>query len=164
MTPATSPSTYPVARPGRPGRLHTMARPPGGDDLPGALAALAAEGATMLVSLLTDTEMDALGLEDEPGAAARAGLTFRRLPTPDFGVPERAAAETVAGDIVAGLADGAGVVVHCRGGVGRSSLLAALVLVLEGDAPDVAWARLADARGRPVPETDEQRAFVIPAG
>ena len=49
---------------------------------------------------------------------------------------------------------------HCYGGVGRSSTLAAVVLVLEGLAPAAAWNDITAARGRPVPETADQRAFV----
>ncbi|MEZ5095713.1 MAG: sulfur transferase domain-containing protein [Nocardioides sp.] len=153
---------YTVDRPGRPGRLSTMPRPDGGSALAGELAALAERGVTLVVSLLAEPESDQLGLAEEAEAAERAGLAFRRLPTPDFGVPEPGPAQDLANDLAARLAAGDHVVVHCRGGVGRSSLLAALVLVAEGDAPDQAWARLGDARGRPVPETDEQRAFVRP--
>jgi protein-tyrosine phosphatase len=52
------------------------------------------------------------------------------------------------------------VAVHCWGGVGRSSLIAAAVLVGRGTDAEQAWARIAEARGVPVPETDEQRAWV----
>jgi hypothetical protein len=41
-----------------------------------------------------------------------------------------------------------------------ASVLAAAVLVEEGLDPDDAWRRIAEARGRPVPDTEEQRAFV----
>ena len=49
---------------------------------------------------------------------------------------------------------------HCWGGVGRSSLFAAALLVARGTDADTALARIAAARGVPVPETDEQRAWV----
>jgi protein-tyrosine phosphatase len=142
------------------GRLGTMARPRGGRWLGAEMADLAAAGVTVLVSLLTDPEMTSLGLTDEGAAAQAAGLVFLRLPTHDFHVPDRAAAVLLATDLRARLAAGASVVVHCYGGVGRSSTLAAVVLVLEGLTPAVAWDRIAAARGRPVPETAEQRAFV----
>jgi protein-tyrosine phosphatase len=153
------PSLFAIERPG-PGRLGTMARPRGGPWLAEDLADLAAAGVTVLVSLLTDPEMISLGLTGEAAAAQAAGLDFVRLPTRDFHVPDRAAAVTLARELCARLAAGASVVVHCYGGVGRSSTLAAAVLVLEGLAPSEAWDRIASARGRPVPETAEQRAFV----
>jgi protein-tyrosine phosphatase len=52
------------------------------------------------------------------------------------------------------------VAVHCWGGVGRSSLVAAALLVLRGSTAQAAWHRVAYARGVPVPETDEQRDWV----
>lgn len=52
--------------------------------------------------------------------------------------------------LVQRLDDGASVAVHCRRGIGRSSTLAAAVLVLEGTAPANAWDRISAARGLPV--------------
>jgi protein-tyrosine phosphatase len=153
------PPLYEIERAG-PGRLGTMARPRGGRWLGDEMADLAGAGVTVLVSLLTDPEMASLGLTGEGAAAQAAGLDFLRLPTPDFHVPDRAAAVALARDLCARLAAGASIVVHCYGGVGRSSTLAAVVLVLEGVTPAAAWDRIAAARGRPVPETSEQRAFV----
>ena len=153
------PQLYVIERAG-PGRLATMARPRGGEWLGEEMAGLAASGVTVLVSLLTDTEMTSLGLTGEDAAARVAGLEFLRLPTPDFHVPDHAATLALARELRLRLAAGASVVVHCYGGVGRSSTVAAVVLVLDGVIPAAAWDRIAVARGRPVPETVAQRAFV----
>jgi protein-tyrosine phosphatase len=51
------------------------------------------------------------------------------------------------------------VAVHCRQGVGRSALLAACILAALGDRPDLAFERIAKARGCPVPDTPEQREW-----
>ena len=51
--------------------------------------------------------------------------------------------------------------IHCRAGIGRSSLLAAAVLRVEGRTADEAWQRITEARGLPVPDTDEQRDFLV---
>ncbi|GGV35767.1 hypothetical protein GCM10010495_60950 [Kitasatospora herbaricolor] len=57
-------------------------------------------------------------------------------------------------------------VTRCRAGIGRSSLLAAALLVLGGADPDTvlggadpdtAWHRIERARGLAVPDTAEQR-------
>ena len=45
-------------------------------------------------------------------------------------------------------------------GIGRSCLVAASLLKLWGLSTEEAWARVERARGRPVPDTPEQRAFV----
>ena len=62
------PQLFTIERNG-PGRLATMARPRGGEWLGEEMAGLAAAGVTVLVSLLTDTEMTSLGLTGEDAAA-----------------------------------------------------------------------------------------------
>jgi len=115
---------------------------------PVALAELRRAGVDVLVSLLPAEQAAGLGLE---AAAAAAGLAFRSFPIPDFGVPDRVAAEPELAALARALATGRHVAVHCWGGVGRSSLVAAAVLVRTGVAPVDAWARAAAARGLPVP-------------
>ncbi|GJF33075.1 hypothetical protein KNE206_57750 [Kitasatospora sp. NE20-6] len=154
------PTLFTVDRPG-PGRLSIMARPRGSDWLDDEMAGLAAAGVDVLVCALTPPELDELGLAGEAGAAAAAGLRFVPVPVPDRCVPEVTAVLPVLHDLLARLGRGAHVVTHCRAGIGRASLLAAGVLVLGGAPPEEAWARLARARGLAVPDTDEQRAWVV---
>jgi protein-tyrosine phosphatase len=153
------PTLYTVARRGT-GRLSTMAKPRGGDWLDDEFAALAREGVAAVVCLLTAAERREVGLDREPEAAAAAGVDLLALPVPDRGVPDRAAFAAVVADVAARLAAGQHVVAHCRYGIGRASLLAAGVLVREGVAADDAWSLVEAARGCPVPDTAEQRAFV----
>ncbi|MFD9126049.1 tyrosine protein phosphatase [Kitasatospora sp. NPDC059571] len=157
------PSLFTVPAPG-PGRLSTMARPRGGDWLDDETAALAGAGVDVLVCTLTADELAELGLLGEAGSARAAGLRFVALPIPDRGVPDAAAVRPVLHRLAADLAAGAHVVLHCRAGIGRSSLIAAALLVLGGLDPDTAWARIGRARGLAVPDTPEQRAWIGPSG
>jgi protein-tyrosine phosphatase len=144
-----------------PGRLAIVPRPRGNDWLDDELAALRAAGVAVLVSMLTEDEQRELELSDEPAAAVRAGLHFVAMPVEDRTVPlDVAAARAVFAALAGQLAAGRTVAVHCRQSIGRASLVAAAVLVAEGVAPDEAWARVARARGRPVPDTEAQRAWV----
>jgi protein-tyrosine phosphatase len=59
------------------------------------------------------------------------------------------------------LKEGRGVVVHCRQGVGRSALIAACVLVLSGVSVNKAFELIENARGCSVPDTEEQRKWVV---
>ena len=52
------------------------------------------------------------------------------------------------------------IVIHCRQGIGRSSIVAAIILTRQGATVEEAFDRLAEARGRPVPDTPEQREWV----
>ncbi|PSK83566.1 protein-tyrosine phosphatase [Murinocardiopsis flavida] len=142
------------------GRLSTMAKPRGDDWLDEEMAALRDEGVDVLVSALTPAEMRETGLGGEPESARAAGLEFVPLPIPDRAVPDPDAVLPELRRLAARLDAGAHVVTHCRFGVGRSSLLAASLLVLGGLDAEDAWTRIAAARGRSVPDTAEQRAWV----
>jgi predicted protein tyrosine phosphatase len=156
---ATPSRLFTIERAG-PGLLHTMARPQGGDRLAQEMRGLAEAGVNVLVSLLTDDETAEVGLDQEGSAAQLAGLEFRRLPTADMNVPARAATLELAAALRSRLSEGAGVAVHCFAGIGRSSTLAAAVMVLEGLAPAEIWDRISAARGLRVPETAAQREFI----
>jgi len=156
---------YPIPVPG-PGRLGIMPRPRGGRRLDGELADLRAAGVDILVCLLPAAERRLLGLSGEPAAATRAGLEFRAFPIRDFGVPDRVEAAALVDALAAALEDGRHVVIHCRGGIGRSSLVAGALLVRLGTPAERAWQLIGAARGHPVPETDAQRRWLatFPAG
>ncbi len=143
-----------------PGRLVTMPRPRGGDWLDDEMASLRAAGIDMLVSLQTRTEQEELDLLQEPAAAARAGLDYRAAPIPDLGVPTGSDVIPLVVTIVAALRAGRAVAVHCRAGIGRSSLIAGAVLVAMGASPREAWAVIGVARGMRVPETPGQGAWL----
>ncbi len=155
--------TYPVYWIGDEGsrRLAIVARPRGGDELADELGALRRSGIVVLLCLLTPAEAAELSLIDEPRLARAAGLHFLSLPIPDMGVPPDPAA---AGDVFAALQReidaGRRVGVHCRGSVGRSSLVAATLLAGAGLPLTDAWTMIQTARGVPVPETEAQRAWV----
>jgi protein-tyrosine phosphatase len=153
------PTLYTVSRDG-PGRLSTMAKPRGDDWLDDELHALRSAGVDVLVCALTEPERQELGLAGEPTAARRAGLEFVAIPIGDRSVPRLGAVLPHLYELVDRLESGRHVVTHCRFGIGRASLLAAAVLVLEGVDPDEAWRRLTHARGQRVPDTDEQRRWI----
>ena len=157
------PTLFTIRRGGR-GRLSTMARPRGGDWLDDELVDVAGAGVDVLVSLLSEAEVIELDLSREAECAQAVGIAFYRLPTPDRDVPDRAAVLALARVLMRRLSDGAGVALHCRHGIGRSSTLAAAVLVLEGAAPRDAWAQISAARGLPVPDTSAQREFIDTLG
>jgi protein-tyrosine phosphatase len=143
-----------------PGRVSTMAHPAGGVKLAAELASLRARGTDLIVSALTEDEQTELALLGEGEAAAGVGLEYRGAPIRNLGVPVHADIAPTLAYVHGELQRGAHVVVHCWAGIGRSSLLAASLLVLDGVKADDAWRLISDARGLVVPETDEQRAWV----
>jgi protein-tyrosine phosphatase len=152
---------YPIPIPG-PGRLSIIARPRGGDWLGDEVTALHQAGVDVVVSLLTWLEVAELELAEEADWCARHGVEYLSLPIEDRGVPAstRDAFELL--ELLRfRLAEGKHVAIHCRQGIGRSSLIAASLLGLLGQPSEQAFAAIEAARGRPVPDTEEQRAWVV---
>ena len=144
-----------------PGRLAVMPRPMGGPDLAADLKAIRGEGADLVVSLLGRYEIELLSLENEGPCCEECSMRFLSLPIEDRGLPTEAGpVHQLAQQLLTDLQQGKRVVVHCRMGIGRSSLLAACVLVLSGMGTEESFARIELARGCPVPDTREQRVWV----
>jgi protein-tyrosine phosphatase len=88
-------------------------------------------------------------------------MTFISFPIEDRQVPPSAAsvAELVH-KMKVSLDAGKHVIVHCRQGIGRTGLIAACLLAESGMETGAALDLLSAARGLPIPETMEQKAWV----
>lgn len=131
-------------------------------DLRTDLAAIAATGADVLLTLTEQGELDELGAAELGLMAGAAGFAWLHLPIRDFGVPDAAweAMWMQAGPLVrARILEGGGVHLHCRGGCGRSGMIAARILAELGVPPDEAMARVRAARPCAI-ETPAQEAAV----
>ena len=101
------------------------------------------------------------GLQDQRKLCEAYGLAFVSFPIPDRGVPASQQATTaLVRELDHHLADGKKIAVHCRQGVGRSSLIAACLLVASGAEPNAAFDLISAARGCAVPETLDQERWV----
>ena len=144
-----------------PGRLAIMARPRAGDWLEDEIAGWKAQGVDVVVSLLEMEEVTELGLRREAELCRATGIEFVSFPIPDRGVPaSRRETAKLAKSIAAKIAAGRAIAIHCRAGIGRSSIVAACALVCAGIDADTAFVLIARARGVSVPDTDEQRNWV----
>lgn len=143
-------------------RLAILARPRGSDWLVDEIASWRDQGIDVVVSLLDPTETDEFGLKQEAALCAASGLEFVAMPVADRGVPTSSDqfARLVA-RLSESLSGRKAVGVHCRAGIGRSSMLAAALLVACGVTPTEALNRIQAARGCPVPDTPEQRAWIV---
>ena len=120
------------------------------------------EGVEILVSMLTDEEAEELGLENESAECAAAGITFVNVAIPDRSVPsDRNAFLRSVDQLAARVRDGRYLAVHCRASIGRSSVLAASILVRLGWDVKTAFHAIESARGCSVPDTSEQRQWVV---
>ena len=143
------------------GRLATMPRPRGGDWLTAELRSLREQGGDIVLSLLQREEEYELDIVEEKSLCAENDLVFRSFPIIDRAVPEsRSAALELANSMLLELQNGKNVAIHCRAGIGRSSLIAACILKLSGVDVDEAFEMIESARGFAVPDTPEQREWV----
>ena len=144
-----------------PGKLAILARPRGEDWLEDEIARWKDTGVDVVVSLLTREEDFDLGLVNERELVHRLGLTFISFPIADYSVPtSNKELRQLVSELAQSLTAGGNVGIHCRQGIGRSSLVAACVLVTSGKSADAAFQRISSARGRSVPDTPEQRNWV----
>ena len=143
------------------GRLAIVPRPRAGDWLDDEIAGWRAEGIDVVVSLLEPEEVVELGLCDEAGLCDGHKMEFVSFPIPDRGVPSSwPQASAVARLVASRVAQGQTVAIHCRAGIGRSSVITACTLICLGTTLDRAFEMIAQARGVEVPDTGEQRAWV----
>jgi protein-tyrosine phosphatase len=113
------------------------------------------------VSLLEPIEELELDLTHEAAAASESGLDFRAFPIPDRGIPSRHATAEFTARLAADLRAGKNVGLHCRQGVGRSALVAAATLISSGVDAATALSSVSSSRGIRVPETEEQREWLL---
>lgn len=143
------------------GKLGILPRPRGGDWLDDEVVAWKDAGVDVVVSLLTQDEDSELGLIDEQTSVQQHGLSFIGFPIPDYSVPgSMTTTRQLVSEIQDCLARGKSVGIHCRQGIGRSSLVAACVLVTGGESAATAFEQIENARGLRVPDTSEQREWV----
>jgi ADP-ribosyl-[dinitrogen reductase] hydrolase len=111
-------------------------------DLALDMDAVQAFGTNILITLMETHELEkAVPVADLEAAAHARGATWLHLPIVDFGAPDETfeTAWKTHGPIVRdALKAGKNVVVHCRGGRGRSGLLAARLMVELGEEPAAA--------------------------
>jgi protein-tyrosine phosphatase len=144
-----------------PGRLGIAARPRGGEWLEDEVRGWRRAGVDTVVSLLTPEEIEELNLQEEETHCKKEGIDYHWLPFPDRGLPTSpASVHELAKALNTVLLQGKTVAVHCRQGIGRSSVIVAAVLISSGDDPALAVRRIEKARGRPVPDTEEQLAWI----
>ncbi len=147
---------------GTAGRVAIMPAPAGGHRLRNAMLELREAGVDLVVSLLPEQQAQELELASEAWTCQTVGLRFRQFPIIDHSVPPRTAAtQAFLEGLKVEVAGGAKVAIHCWAGIGRSALVAASVLCLLGVEAEEAMRRLSEARGFTVPETAEQREWVL---
>lgn len=146
----------------KPSRLAIVLRPRAGEGLQADLEIAKDQGIDILVSLLTREDSEDLGLLEEGRIAQQLGIRFISFPildrcTPsDMGAFRRLVSE-LRDQVKAGKSVGA----HCRGCIGRATVLIASVMIALGWQADEALRLIERARGFQVPDTPEQHTWIL---
>ena len=131
-------------------------------DLAVDVAAIATWRPSAVLTLLEAHEFFRLGVPELARALKAAGLEWHHLPIPDMGTP---GPEFVHGwtrarhRVLGSLGSGERVLIHCAAGLGRTGMLAAMLLTKLGVSPIDAIRRVRAARPGAI-ETEAQAAFV----
>ncbi len=131
------------------------------NDLEQAISYYRSEGIDILLSLLTSPESKQIGLEQMSDLCESHDIKFINHPIADYSVPDDVADfKILLQGLNAALRQGKKLLIHCWGGIGRSSLTAACLLACYGMRTKDAFDLIAEKRGCPVPDKIEQRSWV----
>lgn len=142
-------------------KLGMMARPRGNDWLEDDIKKLLLNEVDTVVSLLELSEIRELGLSKEEEFCQAYGIQFINYPIPDRGLPEsRNSFKELLLTLDQNLQQNKKVVVHCRMGIGRTSMICAGLLIRNGVCPQDVFKLLSKTRTLQVPDTVEQAQWI----
>lgn len=114
-----------------------------------------------VVTMTTQKEMEQANAADLSEQLETLGIRWVHLPVADYGgIGDENARKwpDISKELHKLLNTGGGVLIHCRGGHGRSGMVALKLLVEQGEPPADAVSRIRKARPGAI-ETDEQMAW-----
>lgn len=124
--------------------------------------AIAAWGASAVVTLIEDHEISALKVDALGETVRNRHMDWLHLPIPDVSTPcSRFEQEwgSIGEGLRARLRDGFDIVVHCKGGLGRAGTIAARLLIELGATPEAAIVQVRKVRPGAI-ETSGQEKYV----
>jgi protein-tyrosine phosphatase len=142
-------------------RIAIMPRPRGNDWLENEIHNLKDNKVGIVVSLLEKEEIKELQLTREDELCKKNNIMYINFPIPDRDVPKHDnKLEQLIEILLSNLNNGISVIIHCRMGIGRASIIAASVLLKYGFKTDAIINKIIQTRGLKVPDTDQQLAWL----
>ncbi len=132
-------------------------------DLSKDLQVIRAWGATTVMTLIEEHEFRLLGVESLAHDVCALGMNWVHLPIVDVSIPDSRFEDAWVSEgpkLHDRLDAGEKILIHCRGGLGRTGLVAGRILVERGCAPKDAIQRIRSARPQAI-ETSEQEHYVL---
>ena len=145
------------------GTLALTSMPGRGGDYAGDLDTISSWKPGLVISTATEVEMFQAGAQDFGSDIQSRASRWVHLPIEDFNAPPRTVLDewpSVSSAVRHALSGGGRVMLHCKGGCGRSGMLVLRLMVECGEQPDKALVRLRALRPCAV-ETGEQMAWAV---
>lgn len=143
------------------GTLGMMKKPNGGTQLEADINILKKEKATVLVCLIASVEIEQLALQKEAFYCNKKNIDFIHFPIKDYHLPEKKAYIAFIQKLDLLLKDNHKIVIHCHGGIGRTSTIVAGLLIKNNIHKDDVFEYISKKRTKTVPDTNEQKDWVL---
>lgn len=143
------------------GKISIVSRPKGNEFLEESIEYLKQMEIGIVVSALTNEEEEELGLTLEGEFCNKYGIEFLKFPMQDRGIPlSISEIEIFCRNLALKVQDGFSIGVHCRAGIGRSSILASSIMAHLGYNAKDALNLISQSRRIKVPDTEMQEAWI----
>jgi ADP-ribosyl-[dinitrogen reductase] hydrolase len=150
-----------------PGTAYSFARAgTGGRGLAEDIEAIYAWGAKTVITLVEYQELQWLEVLDLGRLVGEAGMRWLHLPIVDCSAPNRAFEEiwdSVRPGVMSRLGAGERICIHCRAGLGRTGLVAGMILVECGVSPSLAIEMVRKVRPGSIETTAQERYLLTQA-
>lgn len=143
------------------GKLGIMARPRGNEWLEDEIQKLSLLGIDSVLSLLEKSEISELEIEKEGELCVKYEIGFTNFPIKDRSTPaDTTAFRKLIEHLCQEVEEDKKIVVHCRMGIGRASLVAAGILLKKGTDKNRIFQLISQYRGMKVPDTPQQAKWI----
>ena len=112
-----------------------------------------------IISLTEKKEMENLGMRDFHSLMANKNILWLHFPIKDFGIVDKQREDlwdTISKNVHQKINEGSRILVHCRGGCGRTGMIILRIMVEFGENPDKALQRLRKIRPCAVETKDQE--------
>lgn len=134
-------------------------------DIDTDLAVIRAWHPSMIIGLMEDFEYKFLHTATMPTRARELGMQYKNIAIKDGGIPCGSALrqwDSLKADIHAALDNSGRILVHCRGGLGRSGTLAAMMLIERGMEAERAIRQVRERRTGAIETVGQERFLRAP--